>query len=301
MIFEWMQVFAAVVEHESLNKASATLNLTQPALSRKIAQLEEELNVKLFYRRGKRLELTRIGQISYEYAVEMRKLQGRFLTMIAEFNSANRGRLTIGASLTTLQSTLPDLIAAFTRHAPDVDIQAVTGKTHEIVTLVKDKKCDIGLVASIVNTPEIVCVPLFNDHLELAIPEFHPLSGKAEVSISDLNGLPMILFSQHTWYRDLTDELFEQYRVVPDVKMEIDSFEVIVRLVATCNLATLLPHSYLQRSLLRDNSVLVKKVPELTNTTRTTSLLYAKHGTLTPAVNQLVELAQSAAQWRPIP
>jgi len=291
-MYDQMIALAAVVEHHSVNKASQALNISQPALSRKITSLEEELGVKLFHRRGKRLELTRVGQISYEFAVEMRQLQGRFLQTLGEFNSANRGRLTLGASLTTLQSTLPDLIAAFTRHAPDVDIHAVTGKTHEIVTLVKEKKCDIGLVASAVDTPDTVCVPLFDDHLSLVLPAFHPLGGKAELSIGDLEGLPMILFSQGTWYRVLTDELLAASGVAPDVKMEIDSFEVIVRLVSTCNLATLLPESYLRSSVADDDTVVVRHIADIAHVTRTTSLLYAKHGPLTPAASQLIELAR---------
>ena len=296
-VYEQMQALAAVVEHQSVNKASQALNISQPALSRKIASLEEELGVKLFHRRGKRLELTRVGQISYEFAVEMRRLQGRFLRTLGEFTSANRGRLTLGASLTTLQSTLPDLIAAFTRHAPDVDIHAVTGKTHEIVTLVKEKKCDIGLVASTVDTPDTECVPLFDDHLALVLPAFHPLGGKADLAITDLERLPMILFSQGTWYRVLTDELLEASNVTPDVKMEIDSFEVIVRLVSACNLASLLPQSYLRSSLVDDNAVVVRQIPEIAHITRTTSLIFAKHGTLSPAAGQLIELAKQTKLW----
>lgn len=292
-----MQALAAVVEHRSVNKAAQALNISQPALSRKISLLEEELGVKLFARRGKRLELTRVGQISYEYALEMRQLHGRFLGALGEFTSANRGRLTIGASLTTLQSTLPDLIATFTRHAPDVDIHAVTGKTHEIVTLVMEKKCDIGLVASAVDNLDTVCVPLFDDHLALVLPSFHPLVGKQDLAIADLERLPMILFSQGAWYRVLTDELLAASGVVPDVKMEIDSFEVIVRLVSACNLATLLPQSYLRSSTLDDNAVVVRQIPDIAHVKRTTSLLYAKHGPLTPAAGKLVELAQQTKLW----
>lgn len=296
-MYDRMQALAAVVEHRSVNKAAKALNISQPALSRKITSLEEELGVKLFARRGKRLELTRVGQISYEFALEMRHVHSRFLNALSEYASANRGRLTIGASLTTLQSTLPGLIAAFTRRAPDVDIHAVTGKTHEIVSLVMEKKCDIGLVASRVDTPDTVCVPLFDDHLSLVLPSFHPLSAKPDLSVADLENLPMILFSQGTWYRVLTDELFAASHVAPDVKMEIDSFEVIVRLVSACQLASLLPQSYLRSSVIDDNNVVVRQIPDIAHVTRTTSLVYDKHGTLTPAAAQLVELARQTDLW----
>ncbi|MDF2661790.1 MAG: transcriptional regulator-like protein, partial [Paenibacillus sp.] len=69
-----LDAFAAVVEHKSLNRAAQTLNISQPALSRKVAQLEEELGVLLFDRKGKKLELTRLGQICYEYALEVAEM-----------------------------------------------------------------------------------------------------------------------------------------------------------------------------------------------------------------------------------
>lgn len=292
-----MRLIAAVVEHKSVNKAAQALNISQPALSRHIAALEKELNVKLFHRRGKRLELTRAGQMAYEFAKDLNRLEQRFLNRLEEFTTANRGKLTIGASLTTLQSTLPELIAAFTKEVPDVDIQTVTGKTHEIVSLVKEKKCDIGLVASAVNTPDTVCVPLFDDHLALVLPERHPLSAKEKIRLHDLERLPMILFSKGSWYRDMTDELFSRSGVQPDVRMEIDSFEVTVRLMAACNLAALLPQSYLRSGILEDNACIVKQVPEIAHITRTTCLLYAKNDALSPAANQLISLAKRAPFW----
>lgn len=62
-LFEDLNAFAVIVEQSSLNKASKLLNLSQPALSRKIAKLEEELGVNLFDRRGKRLEITSTGRL----------------------------------------------------------------------------------------------------------------------------------------------------------------------------------------------------------------------------------------------
>lgn len=282
-----LDAFAAVVEQKSLNRAAQTLNLSQPALSRKIAQLEQQLGVQLFERKGKRLELTRLGQICYEYAVELGELERKLLQRIAEYRSP-ASSITIGASLTTLQSTLPDLIALYTRDFPETDIKAVTGKTHEIVTLVKERKVDLGLVASKIDTPDLTCVPLFDDHLCLVLPLTHRLADKASIEIGELNGLPMILFSKGTWYRILMDDLFHRYSVNPDVKMEIDSFEAILRLVSTCNAATLLPKSYLRPTVLANNDLLLRNIPELQETTRTTSLLYAAEATLSTSTRQWI-------------
>ncbi|WP_127585789.1 LysR family transcriptional regulator [Paenibacillus koleovorans] len=287
-----LKIFATIVEHKSLNKAAQSLTISQPALSRKINQLEEELGVLLFERKGKRLELTRIGQICYETALEMRKLEERLLRTISEYHTPGKSSIKIGASLTTLQSTLPELIALYTKDYPETDISAVTGKTHEIVSLVKDKKVDLGLVASTIDQPELHSVSLFEDHLCLVLPAHHPWSGQSGIEIGDLQHLPMILFSKGTWYRILMDELFLRYSVAPDVKMEIDSFEAIIRLVSTCNFATLLPKSYLRSTLLDPNELVLLEVKELRETVRTTSLIFGDPTMLGASTLQWIQKAK---------
>lgn len=284
--FQW---FVMVVEAGSMNQAALKLRTAQPALSRNLKQLEKELGVTLFDRSGKRLVLTRAGQLTYDHARKMLQRQKEFLQQLSSFHSPQRGRISIGASLTTLQTTLPDLITRFRTDHPEIDIHAVTGKTHEIVTQVREKKVDLGLVAARVDQPDIVCVPLFEDHLLLVLPGGHPHAAKPFESIHELDGLPMILFSSGTWYRVMMDNLFDQYRIRPDVHLEIDSFEAIVRLVSTCGVATLLPESYVKLHLRVNPDLRVVSVPELQKVTRTTSMIFTEPHHLSAATHQFVE------------
>lgn len=275
---ELLDVFAVVVEQVSLNKASQLLNISQPALSRKIMKLEEELGVKLFIRKGKRLELTKVGQICYDHALELRHLERKFKQAIQTYKAAgSHTSITIGASLTTLQTTLPDLITDYLQDYPLTEIKLLTGKTHEIVTMAKENKVDIGIVASQINASSLHCEPLFDDHLCLVLPLGHPLIDHTTITMNDLNELPMILFSKGTWYRILMDELFNRFTIFPNVQMEIDSFEAIIRLVSTCKTATLLPRSYLREDLIRNNELILRNLVELEQTKRTTSLIYSDH------------------------
>ncbi|EFM09997.1 transcriptional regulator, LysR family [Paenibacillus curdlanolyticus YK9] len=293
-MLEDMLAFAIVVEQSSMNKASVLLNLSQPALSRRIAKLEEELGVELFRRIGKRLELTRVGQLTYEYALELRSLHQRYLHTVSGFRNEGPTEVTIGASLTTLQTTLPDFIKSLTSSHPDLDIKAVTGKTHEIVSLVRERKVDFGIVASRIQDPQLHCVPLFDDHLVLVLPRNLFVTDRGPMSISELNGFPMILFTKGTWYRTLTDEVFDKYKLEPDVRMEIDSFEAILRLLVTCRSATLLPRSYVREELLDDNELTVAPIRELEQTKRTTSLIYASPSGLSPDVRLWVDSLAAA-------
>lgn len=289
-----LDIFAIVVEQESLNKASRVLNLSQPALSRKIMHLEEEMGVALFERRGKRLELTRAGRICYDYALRMREMTNEFETRLRPFTTSEMpSSITIGASLTTLQSSLPEVISLFNLDYPHTDIQAKTGKTHEIVELIRENKADFGLVASVIDHPRLESYPLFDDHLSLVLPAGHPYLSRTDLAMKDLNQLPMILFSKGTWYRVLMDELFEQHDTYPNVKMEIDSFEAILRLGSVLGCATLLPASYLERTLGRGGSEMkAVQLPELMAAIRTTCLILHKDGNGQAAVNAFVARAQ---------
>jgi DNA-binding transcriptional LysR family regulator len=290
---ELMELFAVVVEQASLNKASRILNLSQPALSRKIMRLEQDLGVELFIRKGKRLILTRVGQICYEHALELRHTERKFKQAIQEYKSSGKhSSITIGASLTTLQATLPDLITLYVNEHPMTEMKALTGKTQEVVTMVKDKKVDIGLVASKINVSGMRCEPLFDDHLCLVLPLGHSFIDRPVLTITDLHELPMILFSKGTWYRILMDELFHRFSVFPNVQMEIDSFEAIIRLVSTCKTATLLPQSYLREDLIQNNELILRNIPELEQTKRTTSLLYNEDASDNPAAMQFIEKAK---------
>ncbi|MFC5469550.1 LysR family transcriptional regulator [Cohnella suwonensis] len=289
-MLEDMRLFAAIVEQRSLNKAADRLNLSQPALSRRLSRLEAELEVDLFRRIGKRLELTPAGKLTYEFALDLRRFHGDYLQKLNAFKSTEAPVATIGASLTTLQTTLPELITAMTGKHPNLEIKAVTGKSHEIATLVKERKVDFGIVASsVVDDPGITSLPLFDDHLILVLPRKHILLERTHLEMTDLNGLPMILFAPGTWYRTLTDELFRTYKLKPDVRMEIDSFEAIIRLLSACRAGTLLPKSYLREQVLADNDLYLVRIRELEETNRTTSLIHGDPAWLAPSTRYLIE------------
>lgn len=286
---EALQIFKCIVEQSSMNKAAQQLNLSQPALSRKIAKLEQDIGAQLFRRIGKRLELTRIGQLTFEYAIEQERLFLNYMRTVTEFKETGRSSITIGASLTTLQTTLPDLIAFLRESHPEIDIKAITGKTHEIVSYVKEHKVDIAVIASKIDDSYVHCTPLFDDHLMLVLPRTLVIDEEKLQDIQHLNNIPMILFSKGTWYRLLTDELFEAYQLTPEIRMEIDSFEAILRLLHTFRAGALLPKSYLRPQLVAENELDIYQIAQLEGTKRTTSLIHPDPNILDMAVRNCIK------------
>lgn len=295
-MFDDLDMFAVVVEQSSLNRASRQLNLSQPALSRKISKLEERLGVPLFNRFGKRLELTEVGRLAYSYAVEQRQQRAKFLEAISKFKQGEPLSVTMGASLTTLQTTLPPLVNAYMEKYPAAELKLITGKTHEIVTAVREGRCEVGIIASATDDTALRCVPLFEDRLRLVVAGHHPLARLPRLEMEHLTGQPMILFSKGTWYRRMTDDLFQRSGVQPDIRMEIDSFEAIVRLLPTIKAAALLPNSYLRPELLAGGGLASLHIRELEMTQRTTCLIYREPSDLSPAARSLVRVTEEVFQ-----
>ncbi|WP_028594078.1 LysR family transcriptional regulator [Paenibacillus assamensis] len=297
-MLDLLETFATVVDHTSLNQAAKRLNISQPALSRQIGRLEQELDVQLFNRQGKRLELTKVGQMTYEFALDIRSRQLNFMKSIAAYKSEGLSTVTIGASLTTLQTTLPLFVEVFMQQCPDAQLKAVTGKTHEIISYVREKQVDFGLVADAIKEQGLVSIPLLSDHLMLVIPRTHEMALLEQWKMAHLHALPMVLFSHGTWYRKLIDDLFRKHRVMPDIRMEIDSFEAIIRLLSTTQAVALLPKSYLRRASLEDNNLIAIDMEELEHTERITSLVYAEQAPLGEALRLFIsEAAHRSESW----
>jgi DNA-binding transcriptional LysR family regulator len=150
-LFHQFIAFSVVVDEQSLNKAAKKLNISQPALSRKMLALETQLGITLFHRDGKRLEVTPLGYELYKQALEIKKLERSIMRTIATFEPTTTPTITIGASLTTLQASFPDLISKLSHAFPNITIKVITGKTHEITELMIAGKVELGLVATVVN------------------------------------------------------------------------------------------------------------------------------------------------------
>lgn len=296
-MLDLLESFATVVECSSLNKAAKQLNISQPALSRQVSRLEQELGIELFNRNGKRLELTRAGRMTYEFALDIRTRQLGFLKSISAYKTEGQPHVTLGASLTTLQTTLPLFVSIFKGQIPDVQLKTVTGKTHEIISFIREQQVDFGIVADAIREPGLVSIPLLSDHLMLVVPSTHEKYDQKEWSMSQLNALPMLLFSNGTWYRKLIDDLFRRYRIMPDIRMEIDSFEAIVRLLSICEAATLLPKSYLRDEWMINSGLRAVYLQELEQTERVTSLVYSDQAVFSGAIKRFMADASSQSDW----
>ncbi|WEK70138.1 MAG: LysR family transcriptional regulator [Candidatus Chryseobacterium colombiense] len=141
-----LKVFHTVASRSSFTKASEELNISQPAVTKHIKEIENQLNTKLFDRKGTSIQLTQSGQILFEYAEKIRNIYRDLEFEINQVNQQHKGKLIIGASTTVAQYILPEILAKFNSYYKDIKIELITHNTEIISELLKEGKIDLGII-----------------------------------------------------------------------------------------------------------------------------------------------------------
>ena len=178
--------FVAVAELGSFREASLFLNLSQPALSRRIQKLESALGVSLFKRTTRRVELTQLGR---EFLPRMRRLidelDAAFLG-VREIAERRSGQVTLACIPSAAYYFLPEAIRAFNARFPQIRIRIVDEVASAILQSVLAGEADLGICVVTGEEAEIACDMLMTDPFILACRAEHPLAEQTEVAWSDL-------------------------------------------------------------------------------------------------------------------
>jgi LysR family transcriptional regulator, transcriptional activator of the cysJI operon len=202
-------VFTTVAEKKNFSRAAEALNLSQPAISLQVQSLEEHYGVRLFERSNKRVELTRAGEILYDYATRILALHSEAEQAMNDLIGLVTGRLVIGASLTIGEYVLPRLLAIYTREYPKVTVEVVIGNTEEIAENALADMIDVGLVEGPVNKKRLLIQPFMEDELMLVVPASHPFAERTQVELEDLRDEIFILREAGSGTRFLMEELLQ--------------------------------------------------------------------------------------------
>jgi DNA-binding transcriptional LysR family regulator len=218
-----LEILCAVVEEGSLNLAAARLHVSQPAVSKQVRALEDELGVQLLVRSARGVEPTPVGRQIYRLARRAVAAMDGCRRVAAAWRDPARGDLVIAAGLTLTLFTLPPVIQAFRSRAPGVRLEVLDGDSRESLARLIAFEADVALVTSPVSHPEVQAVPLFVDPLVVVAAPGQLLPG----AIEEVGGATLISFRQGSGLRQYVDQVLEGRGAHPDVVMEFDSVEAI--------------------------------------------------------------------------
>ena len=146
-----LQVFHTVAGVLSFTKAAEILNMTQPAVTFQVRQLEEDFNTRLFDRSHNKISLTQAGELVLGYANQIVSLYGEMHESVKAMTGNNAGLITLGASTTIAEYMLPGLLGDFRKKFPDIMVRLKVANTDAVVSMVEDNTIDLGVVEGQVN------------------------------------------------------------------------------------------------------------------------------------------------------
>ena len=189
-----LRYFLTIVREESIPRAAEALHITQPTLSRQIAQLEEEMGVRLFDRGTRKIVLTDEGLLLRRRAEEILELVDKTEKELSEQDRMIEGTVSVGCGDLASVRVLPELFSAFHSRYPAVSFDLHTATADHIKERMDRGLTDIGLLLEPVNMEKYEYIRL--NQRERWVVVMHPdspLAGREHITSEDLRGLPLIL------------------------------------------------------------------------------------------------------------
>lgn len=190
MDFRQLESFVTITKYKSFSKAARELYLTQPTLSTHIQALERELNIDLFKRKGRNIELTKAGEVFYSYSEGILTTRNHAIFSLNEYLGKFEGTINIVSSTIPEEYIIPRIIAAFNKEYPKIKFKISHLDSQDTLDAIEDKKYDFGFVGT-KNTSTVTYKPLFEDEIIVIGPKSNDLN-KDSLDIEELVKLPLI-------------------------------------------------------------------------------------------------------------
>jgi LysR family cys regulon transcriptional activator len=230
MNFQQLRILRETVRQDfNLTTVANTLFTSQPGVSKHIKDIEDELGVEIFVRRGKRLlGLTEPGREVLKI-VEHILLDAQNVRSIAEqFASRETGNLVIATTHTQARYALPEVIKQFRAEYPKVHLVLHQGSPKEIAELLTVGSADIAIATEwLGNVPEIATFSYYTWHHAVIVPRGHPLTQLENITLADIAEYPIITYHEGFSGSSNIDRQFSEAGLIPDIVLSAIDADVI--------------------------------------------------------------------------
>ena len=230
MNFQQLRIIRETVRRSfNLTEVANTLHTSQSGVSKHIKDLEDELGVELFVRKGKRLlGLTEPGR-ELVGIVDRILLDTQNIKKLGEqFSNKDRGQLTIATTHTQARYALPRIVTAFKAEFPKVNLVLHEASPSEIVAMLRDGRADIGIATeALQDAPDLAAFPWYSWHHGVIVPKEHPLAKEDTLTLEAIAEWPIVTYQTGFTGRSRIDEAFLKADIIPDIVMTALDADVI--------------------------------------------------------------------------
>lgn len=276
-----LRAFAGFVRRGTFTGAAEELRISQPAVSKHIADMERDLGVKLIERRTR--ALTAAGEYLASHVLRAEAILAQAAYGVAALREPGLGTLSIRASGTPGTYLLPDVIAAFQEAHPGLRVDFELGTSSEVVQAIRSHQAEMGIVGGFFAAPEIEAEPLIED--EIVIVGARTFERK-RLSRDDLESLTWISREEGSATRVIADEAMADLGIVPSRRLALPSWEAIKIAVRHGHGIAAFSRLAVTEELAAKTLVVIPFVPWKVR--RTFSIVRIRDAALTPSAQQFL-------------
>jgi DNA-binding transcriptional LysR family regulator len=227
-----VEAFKAVIECGTVSRAAEVMNVSQPAMSKLIAHLEEDTGLRLFDRVKGRLVTTRRGMRLYEEIDRIFAGVRQVENAVEAIRRDEQSRLLIGVMPALSSSFIQQATSRFLANQPNVFCSVQSRSSQWIADGLVTRKLDVGLIIAPIDHPYIVAEPLMAHPVVCILPLGHPLAKKEVVRPRDLEGVPFVSFDPESYTSRRVAQILDKHGVTPEIAMIVNVSPTLCEFVA---------------------------------------------------------------------
>jgi DNA-binding transcriptional LysR family regulator len=267
--------------------------VTQPAISAQIRTLENEVGARLFDRDGGKVTFTAAGKVFEPFAEHCLQCHNHITVAIGELHRSPRGEISVSANEATSLYVLPTVFAQFKQQYSRVGLSIVRADRARSIESVLSREVDFAVASLPLKDPRLVVDVIHRDEVVLVAPKNHALAQRESVKFAEILQHSLLLPKQGR-QRELIEDLFRSHDVQPRVAMEVESSELLKRLIVAGLGLGFLPRT----NVLADEKAGTLQIVKVDGVrlSRELAMVYRKDKTLTRAAHAYLEIATGRAR-----
>lgn len=292
-----IRTFVTIAEHRHFGTAANQLQISQPSLSQALVALESGLGIQLIERSTRKVIVTPVGERLLPYAQATLEAADSFVQHSRGAQGVLTGQLTLGVIPTIAPYLLPEFLRTAQERYPDLEPKIVEETTPALMEQLRNGQLDAALIAFPTGTTGLDEIPLYTEDFAIAVAEGHPMAGRDDVTLSELDTLDMLLMDDGHCLRDQIMDLCRNANLdvagMTESVTRASSLTTIIQLVAAGYGGTLLPVSAVPVECARPN-VAVAHFADSVTASRNVGLVHRSSSTRADEFTALGELITEA-------
>jgi len=249
--------FIEVAKHKNITKASEEMHISQPALSKSIIALEDELGTPLIIRTNKAIELTDAGEVLLKYAVKMTSVLDEMYQSISDLTNLSVGQINIGLPPFIGSLFFPKVLAKFHHTYPNIKLDITEYGGARVVKSVEEGEIELGVAVQPLDEQAFNVYPIVKEEMKLVVHKDHPLALKEEVHIRDLRNEEFIFYHEEF----ALNEIIRNHFLImagyePKILFKSTQWDLMSEMVEANLGVTILPQSICNRLYAKDIEII---------------------------------------------